>query len=95
MYLEAKTLEVVALELELILTSRQTSEQSLKLQRDDIDRIHYAKEILIQRLNNPPSLMELARLVGLNERKLKIGFREVFKTTAFSYLHDCQTNSQK
>jgi len=82
MYLEAKTLEVVALELELILTSRQTSEQPLKLQRDDIDRI-------------PPSLMELARLVGLNERKLKIGFREVFKTTAFSYLHDCQTNSQK
>jgi AraC-like DNA-binding protein len=89
-YLEAKTLEVVALELELILASRQTSKQPLKLQRDDIERIHYAKEILTQRLDNPPSLMELAHQVGLNDRKLKIGFREVFKTTAFSYLHDCR-----
>jgi len=90
MYLEAKTLEVVALELELMLTSRKTSKQPLKLQRDDIDRIHYAKEILTQRLDNPPSLMELAHQVGLNDRKLKTGFREVFKTTAFSYLHDCR-----
>jgi AraC-like DNA-binding protein len=34
--------------------------------------------------------MELAHQVGLNDRKLKTGFREVFKTTAFSYLHDCR-----
>ena len=90
MYLEAKTLEILALALEFLLAGRQTSKQPLKLEQDDIDRIHYAREILTQHLDNPPSLMELAQQVGLNDRKLKAGFREVFKTTAFSYLHDCR-----
>lgn len=43
---------------------------------------------MIQRLANPPSLMSLARQVGLNDRKLKQGFRQVFGTTAFGYLHN-------
>jgi AraC-like DNA-binding protein len=33
-------------------------------------------------------LIELARQVGLNDFKLKQGFRQVFGTSAFKYLHD-------
>ncbi|NJR39806.1 MAG: helix-turn-helix transcriptional regulator [Leptolyngbyaceae cyanobacterium CSU_1_4] len=40
------------------------------------------------KLNNPPSLAQLARQVGLNECTLKRGFRQVFGTTAFAYLYD-------
>jgi AraC family transcriptional activator of pyochelin receptor len=90
MYLEAKTLEVIALQLELMVAEHQQPKKFVKLGRDDIDRIHHAKEILTQHLNNPPSLTGLAQQVGLNDRKLKEGFRQVFNTTAFGYLHDCR-----
>lgn len=53
----------------------------------EIDRLHQAKEILLQDIENPPSLLELAHKVGLNDYKLKSGFRQVFGTTVFGYLH--------
>ncbi|MEP0959051.1 AraC family transcriptional regulator [Microcoleus sp. FACHB-1515] len=82
LYLESRCLELIALKLE------QLSDRKLesKLKPDDVDRIHQAKDILSDRLDNPPSLIELARQVGLNDYKLKVGFREVFGTTAFGYL---------
>ena len=87
MYLEAKALEL------LILQFTQWTEnphQSAvpKLRKDDIERLYAAKDILINKINNPPSLVELARQIGLNERKLKQGFRQVFGTTVFGYLQD-------
>ena len=42
---------------------------------------------LTQRMDDPPSLVELARKVGINDYKLKVGFREVFGTTVYKYLH--------
>ncbi|MBD2355418.1 helix-turn-helix transcriptional regulator [Tolypothrix sp. FACHB-123] len=87
LYLESKCLELIALKLEQLAASENSSTKVTILKGDDIDRIHYAKEILAQNLDNPPSLIELARQVGLNDYKLKLGFRQVFGTTAFSYLH--------
>jgi AraC-like DNA-binding protein len=60
----------------------------MKLKPEDVERIHYAGEVLLTRLENPPSLMELARIVGINDHKLKTGFRQVFDTTVFGYLHE-------
>ena len=56
--------------------------------RIGIEKIYQAKEILLSNLENPPSLMELARQVALNDFKLKRGFRQVVGTSAFKYLHD-------
>jgi len=42
----------------------------------DIERIHEARDILISNMQNPPSLFNLARQVGLNDTKLKRGFRQ-------------------
>lgn len=39
-------------------------------------------------MDQPPSLINLARQVGLNDCTLKRGFRQVFGKTAFGYLHD-------
>nr|WP_240343842.1 AraC family transcriptional regulator [Paenibacillus sp. SYP-B3998] len=36
----------------------------------------------------PPSLIELSRIVGLNDYKLKIGFKDEYGKSAFSYLRD-------
>jgi AraC-like DNA-binding protein len=86
-YLESKALELLILWLTQTANCDKLS-QLCKLTGHDIDRVHQAKDILIERLKHPPSLLELARQVGLNDRKLKQGFRQVFGTTVFGYLHN-------
>jgi AraC-like DNA-binding protein len=86
LFLEGKSLELLGLFAAAEIDRNGGSRTYL--QSDAIDRIHHAKDILHQRLDNPPHLGELARLVGLNEYSLKQGFRQVFNTTVFGYLHD-------
>ena len=87
LYLESKVWELMALLLEdLHTTPHQTSAPALK--PDDVERIHYASKILRRQITHPPTLIELARAVGINDHKLKVGFRQVFGTTVFGYLHE-------
>jgi AraC family transcriptional activator of pyochelin receptor len=88
MYLEGKVLELAALQFAQFTETDELSRSELLLKPDDIDRLHQAKEILITQFNHPPSILSLARQVGLNDFKLKQGFRQVFGTTVFGYLRD-------
>jgi len=85
LYLESKCLEVISLQLDQLNSDCQKS-PTKALAEDDIERIYLAKDILLNRLQNPPSLLELSHQVGLNDYKLKIGFRQTFGTTTFGYL---------
>ncbi|MEM9483581.1 MAG: AraC family transcriptional regulator [Cyanobacteria bacterium P01_F01_bin.116] len=87
LYLESRALELIALQLPLELSEDTLNKVRHPLKFDDIDRIHQAKAILLENLINPPSLLELAQQVELNDYKLKQGFRQVFGTTAFGCLH--------
>jgi AraC-like DNA-binding protein len=86
-YLETKVWELLLLAVEPLMAEPCTK-SSQKLKPEEVDRIHAARKILLQRLDNPPSLIELARMVGLNDRALKQGFRACFGTTTFNYLHN-------
>lgn len=94
-YLQSKALELVALWLGQELDYRQVNQSKVKLSPDDIERIYYAKDILITNVLHPPTLLELARRVAVNERKLKEGFRQIFGTTVFGYLHDYRMEQAK
>lgn len=87
LYLESKCLELISLKLEQLKGEGRKAKSSCFLRADDIERIHFAKTILIDNSENPPSLIALARQVNLNDYKLKVGFRQVFGTTVFGYLH--------
>ncbi|NJM98363.1 MAG: helix-turn-helix transcriptional regulator [Phormidesmis sp. RL_2_1] len=87
LYLESKCLELIALKLEQIKMGDRKTESACFLKPEDIERIHLAKTILTKNAEYPPSLMALARQVNLNDYKLKVGFRQVFGTTVFGYLH--------
>ncbi len=52
----------------------------------DKEKIIAVRDLINQRLDDPPNLSEIARSVGLNEYKLKRGFKEIFNTTVFGYL---------
>ena len=88
LFLERKALELVALQLERSVFAKNRIRMSSALRPADIERIHEAKDIIICNMKQPPSLMELARQVGLNDFKLKIGLRQVFGKTVFGYLHE-------
>ncbi|MBE9075863.1 helix-turn-helix transcriptional regulator [Romeria aff. gracilis LEGE 07310] len=85
-YLESKVLELMAFQIEALLTTPQAT-FTPELPRQDVDRIYQARDILLRNIARPPSLLELARQVQINDRKLKQGFRQVFGTTVFGYLH--------
>ncbi|MEM6452131.1 MAG: AraC family transcriptional regulator [Cyanobacteria bacterium P01_D01_bin.105] len=85
-YLEGKLLELIALVLDHEVTLQQGEVKKGALKPEQIERIHYAREILLRDMYNPPSLVELARQVGLNDFLLKKGFRQVFGNTVFGEL---------
>ena len=87
LYLESRALELIALQLPLRSSDNYSNSSHRSLKSDDVERIHYAREILLKNFENPPSLIELAQKAGLNDYKLKQGFRQVFGTTAFGCLH--------
>lgn len=84
-YLEGKALELVAMQLtQLTESDRYLAKSTLKPQ--SIDRIYQARDILSTNLENPPSIAELTKQVGLSELTLRRGFRELFQTTVVQYL---------
>jgi AraC family transcriptional regulator, transcriptional activator of the genes for pyochelin and ferripyochelin receptors len=87
MYLESKSIEVLTLWLEQACSRDAEIPRSTTPRTKDIEQIYQAKEILLQQLDNPPTLLALARQVGLNDCSLKRGFKQVYGTTVFGYLH--------
>ena len=85
MYLEGKVLELVAMQLTQ-LTESESSAVKSTLKPQSIDRIYQARDILATNLENPPSISELTKQVGISELTLRRGFRELFQTTIIQYL---------
>ncbi len=87
-YLEAKALELLALQLDYFSEAPSKNGEAPRLRPDDAERVKVAADALVRDMLDPPSLLDLARSVGLNDFKLKVGFKEVFGTTAFGHLHE-------
>ena len=86
LYLEGKTLELIALNLTQLVVNKNGHNRPFTLLPCDFERVRDARDVLIRNLENPPSLLELARQVGINKNKLNQGFRQVFGTSVFDYL---------
>jgi AraC-like DNA-binding protein len=84
--MECKVLELLSLSFRSFLTD--SNPESTKLTGSELQKIKKAREIMLERMTEPPSLLELSRLIGLNDYKLKAGFKEVYGTTVFGYLRD-------
>lgn len=55
---------------------------------DNVRRIKNAKEIIIARMAEPPTLGELSKEIGLSLRKLKEGFKEIYGDSVYGFLFD-------
>lgn len=54
--------------------------------KEELEIAHKAKDILIQNLQNTPTIKQLARKCATNEFKLKNCFKKVFQTTIYTYI---------
>ncbi len=85
-YMEAKAMELVALQMATMTSN--FCRKSSPLKKQDVERIYAARSILLQNMDHLPTLAELARKVGLNQTKLKQGFRQVFNTTVIGCVNE-------
>ena len=54
----------------------------------NVTKIRKAKDIIISRMSEPPSLQELADEIDLSLKKLKEGFKQIYGDTVYSFLFD-------
>ncbi len=89
LYLESRVMELLTLQVyDYIESETRDRPRTPPLAPADVERVRHARELLVNDLENPPGLPELAVLAGINEKKLKLGFRQVFGTSVFGYLRE-------
>lgn len=87
-FVEGKTLELLSKLIKQYRDDLLPSRKQLLLRKYDVEKIKLAKEILISNIQNPPTIVELSKLVGINQTKLKKGFKKVYEKTIKNFLID-------
>jgi AraC-like DNA-binding protein len=62
------------------------------IDEDNVMKIKKAKEIILNNMAEPPGLQELADEIGLNLKKLKMGFKQIYGDTVYGFLFDYKMN---
>jgi len=82
LFLEARILDLIIMYL-----NQNQVQQSITFKQEDINKIMLAKQLVEHDLQRPSSLIELSRKAGINDYKLKKGFKELTGHTVFGYLY--------
>jgi len=85
LFLLSKSIELLVLSAEASNAAENRKDIFIK-KGTDKEKIIAVRDIINERLSSPPNLSEIAKMVGLNEYKLKKGFKETFGNTVFGYL---------
>jgi AraC family transcriptional regulator, transcriptional activator of the genes for pyochelin and ferripyochelin receptors len=94
MYLTSKCMEIMVLQSEAFRNTGNSEKKYCKTEYDK-ERILFARDYLVQHLDQPPGISKLARVSGINEFKLKKGFHEIFNHTIYGYLSDYRLTQAK
>ena len=84
MFVQGKALEALSLTMEYIYTNR--AKPSICLTGEDRTALARVKEIIQKNIITPPGIKELSLLLGLNQRKLMAGFKQLNGITIYTYL---------
>ena len=83
LYLESKVMDLLLMQVAFYEDIQKRS--PLQLLSKDTEAIHHVKHLLDSTLQHTP-IPELALSVGINQTKLKSGFKELFGKSIFQYL---------
>lgn len=93
MFLEAKVMELLLLQLEQI--QEYTSDHNTMITKSETEKMHFAKDLILEHLKSPLSLNMLAKELNTNEFSLKKNFKIIFGTTVFGYIQDLKMGQAK
>jgi AraC-like DNA-binding protein len=94
MYLLSKAIEFLVMQAETCNLSMAPNYKYIKTAYDK-ECVMYAREYIMTHMDKPPSLSQLAKIIGINEYKLKRGFKEIFNNTVFGYLSEVRLELAK
>jgi AraC-like DNA-binding protein len=84
-YIDCKVKELFVMVLDHV--SDEHSLIPIKLSEYDIEKLYEVKGILLADFEEKLTLTQISRKIGLNEYKLKKGFKYLFGSTVFGYRH--------
>ncbi|KAA3624554.1 MAG: AraC family transcriptional regulator [Flavobacterium sp.] len=87
LYFKAKTYELLSLYFNRP-ANMDIEQCPFLVDEDNVMKIKRAKEIILKRMAEPPSLQQLADEVQLPINRLKEGFKQVYGDTVFGFLFD-------
>lgn len=87
LYQESCTLAQVA-EISRLVEEGAGHRPAPALSRRQHDRVHRAREILDQRIGDPPSMQDLSKQVGINATSLRAEFQQAYGISVFSYVRE-------
>jgi len=90
LYLKAKVIELIALQL-----AQAAEKKTISLKSSEIERMMEVKELIENNLQESYSLAYLARVAGTNEQYLKKHFKILYGNTVFGYMLACKMQKAK
>ncbi len=84
--LESHLLELISINMEKLLCGDCRRGGLEALTRTDRAQLDHAREILLRRLDHPPSLVELSRMLHMNDCKLKRAFKAYHGQTVYEFV---------
>ncbi|RAV28335.1 AraC family transcriptional regulator [Sinomicrobium soli] len=87
LYLKGKAYELLGLYFNKP-DDADTDQCPFLVDEENVARIKRAKDIVIANMAEPPTLENLANEVGLNLKKLKTGFKQIYGDSVYSFLFD-------
>lgn len=88
LFVEGKALELLALALDRLTAAQARPPRPPEPHRLDRRRVQAAHDLMMGDIAHGWTIAELARAAGLNEKKLKHGFRALYNASVHQYLQD-------
>lgn len=86
LYIKGKVYELLSLYFNI--SDETDAEQCPFMANEEtVSKIKHVKDIITEQMASPPSLDKLSKMVGLNIKKIKMGFKELYGMPVFTFLY--------
>lgn len=87
LYFKAKAYELLSLNFNRT-EDANIAQCPFLIDEENVLKIRKAKDLVISRMAEPPSLQELSAEIGLSLKRLKDGFKQIYGDSVYSFLFD-------
>lgn len=94
LYFESRVNQVFCEQVELLFTDTKHTKENL-FQKQDVEKLHKVALLIEQNLHDPICIATLTKAIGLNEYKLKKGFKQLYGMSMSSYLQNIRMSKAK